>query len=109
MNEMTYHMASAIHGGYRQQPRGFGLARLLTTDGPVTPPVSKILRLPTPFQTFDPKFVGAGVALPVVRSKVNQDSDPPLTMASVSASAFNGFNYLTLPRATQQRKAGWGL
>ena len=86
--EMTYHMAGTIHGGYRQQSGGFGLTRLLTTDGPVAPRVSEVLRLPTPLQTFDPKFVSAGVALPVIRSQVNQDSDPPLTK-SMSASTFN--------------------
>jgi len=108
--EMTYHMTGAIHGCHRQQPRGFRLTRLLTTDGPVTPLVSKILRLPTPFQTFDPEFVGASVALPVICSEVNQDSDPPLTKANVNVnvSTFNGVGYLTLPRVTHQRRAGWG-
>jgi len=104
---MTYHMTGAIHGGYRQRPGGFGLPRLLTTDGPVTPRVGKVLNLPAPFKLFDPKFVGAGVALPVIRSKVDQDSDPPLT-TNVSAWTFNGLSYLTLPQATHQRRAGWG-
>ena len=100
-------MTGTIHGGYRQQPGGFGLARLLTTDGPVTPLVSKILRLPAPFQSFDPKFVGTGVALPVIRSKVNQDPDPSLTTANMSASTLNGLSYLILPQVTRQRRAGW--
>ena len=69
--DTTYHMAGGIHGGYRQKPGGFSLADLLVTDGPATPRVSQILRLPTPFQTFDPKFVGTGVALPVIRPEVN--------------------------------------
>jgi len=79
-------MTRAIHGGYRQQPGGFGLSRLITSDGPVAPGAGKVLRLPAPFQAFDPKFVSAGVALPIIRPEVDQDPDPSLITANVRES-----------------------
>lgn len=79
-------MSRPVDGGYRQQPRRLCLAHLLAADGPVTPRVGQILRLPAPFQAFDPKFVSAGIALPIVRSKVDQDPDAPLITTNVGES-----------------------
>ena len=78
MMKSTHHMSRTINGGHSQNPGRLGFPYRLPPHDPVTPRVSQILPLAAPFQTFHPEFVGAGVALPIISSEINQNTNSPL-------------------------------
>ncbi len=76
------HVSGPPNGGKRQYASSFRLTSFLSINHPLPPLLGCVRFFSSPFQSVRPQLVRYPVALPIIRSRIYQDSNPPFQQTS---------------------------